>query len=82
MVRLLLHLPVYATQLVNKFQSHNGAIAAYIAHESCKQLYEFQSHNGAIAAVEQRCGVTPIERFQSHNGAIAADRVGTNTPMW
>ena len=34
------------------FQSHNGAIAAVVAHAKTLLKLRFQSHNGAIAAVE------------------------------
>ena len=35
---------------VDKFQSHNGAIAATFCCSSSEGLVKFQSHNGAIAA--------------------------------
>jgi len=55
-----------------EFQSHNGAIAAFLSFSQVFQSQWFQSHNGAIAARLLLPALQGILLFQSHNGAIAA----------
>ena len=53
MVRLLPDKPSEDCNEINRFQSHNGAIAAdQVVGVKEVDDYAFQSHNGAIAAVE------------------------------
>jgi len=51
MVRLLLKRRVYNVVVDEKFQSHNGAIAALWVSDKLALQLQFQSHNGAIAAL-------------------------------
>ena len=50
MVRLLRYNPLRSNLSGNKFQSHNGAIAALYSPFTPQVQVVFQSHNGAIAA--------------------------------
>ena len=54
MVRLLRPRPRNREKWREKFQSHNGAIAARAFNEASIAPRWFQSHNGAIAALQRR----------------------------
>jgi len=72
MVRLLRAQMFVTVRRYEKFQSHNGAIAAKPAQTYANLHKQFQSHNGAIAAPSSSYTLSPTHQFQSHNGAIAA----------
>jgi len=72
MVRLLRELFLSSNGRKQKFQSHNGAIAAKQVPRHHREVAQFQSHNGAIAAGANPITVPLTIAFQSHNGAIAA----------
>ena len=57
MVRLLQIMSVTVISLLAEFQSHNGAIAAFLIHNVVQAVLSFQSHNGAIAA-ENKCNAS------------------------
>ena len=57
MVRLLLFKVDIINFIREKFQSHNGAIAAMFNAKAFAQVSQFQSHNGAIAAAQLACEV-------------------------
>ena len=54
MVRLLQANEINALQVLQKFQSHNGAIAAQFGRFVALSEGKFQSHNGAIAAFQNQ----------------------------
>ena len=75
MVRLLLPPEVEEANQRSRFQSHNGAIAAWLWE--CEGEIEGDCFNPTMVRLLRHLGVelkTLTKLFQSHNGAIAATK--------